>query len=119
MCGSRVLPLSSLLARTPRTRTRAQEGNGGVHDRTNFCAPVAMGDLVAYHWPSFRAALQRGGAGGIMCSANGVRGYPSCAHGEWNNGMLRGQWGWNGAMVTDGNGVGEDWRWCAHCSSQG
>lgn len=24
--------------------------------------------------------------------------------------MLRGQWGWNGAMVTDGNGVGEGAR---------
>ena len=48
-----------------------QEGNGGPHDRTNFCATIALKDLAAYHWPAFRSAVQRGKAGGMMCAASG------------------------------------------------
>lgn len=83
-----------------------QEGNGGVHDRTHFCADIAYSDLVTYHWPSFKSAVQIGKAGGIMCSANGVNGYPSCAHSDYNNQIMRNQWMFDGAIVTDGNGVG-------------
>jgi len=92
-----------------------QEGNFGAHDRTHFCAPLALRDLVSYFWPPFYAAVARGRAGGVMCAASGygVGGAPgaaSCAHGEINNGVLRAQWGFDGAMVTDGNGVGDLWQ---------
>jgi xylan 1,4-beta-xylosidase len=83
-----------------------QEGNGGPHDRTNFCATIDPGYLSGYFWPAFKSAVVQGHVGGIMCSANGVNGLPTCAHSEFNNGVLRGEWGWTGAMVTDGNGVG-------------
>ena len=83
-----------------------QEGNGGPHDRTHFCATVSLADLVRYHWPGFKSALQRGKAGGVMCAANGYNGAASCAHGEVNNGVLRDEWGADFALVTDGNGVG-------------
>ena len=88
-----------------------QEGNFGPHDRTHFCAPVSLRSLVEYHWPPFHAALVTARAAGVMCAANGygVDGAPgaaSCAHADFNNGVLRDQWGWGGAMVTDGNGVG-------------
>ena len=96
-----------------------QEGNFGPHDRTCFCANVTLKSLVTYFWPPFYAAVTRGHAGGIMCSANGygVDGAPgqaSCAHSEFNNGVLRGQWGFDGAMVTDGNGVGNLWQRFGH-----
>jgi len=48
-----------------------QEGNGGAHDRTNFCANVSRASLASFFLPSFKAAIQRGHAGGVMCSANG------------------------------------------------
>ena len=88
-----------------------QEGNFGPSDRTHFCAPVSLPALVEYHWPPFQAAVQKGRAGGIMCSANGygvdgAAGLPSCAHADFNLQVLRGQWGFQGAQVTDGNGVG-------------
>ena len=83
-----------------------QEGNGGVHDRTNFCAEISLPLLVTYFMPSFKAALQRGKAGGVMCAASGYNGFASCAHSDFNNGVMRGQWGGDFAMVTDGNGVG-------------
>lgn len=92
-----------------------QEGNFGPHDRTNFCAPISLRSLVEYHLPPFQAAVQRGRVGGVMCAASGygIDGAPgaaSCAHGEINNGVLRDTWGFDGAMVTDGNGVGNLWR---------
>jgi beta-D-xylosidase 4 len=83
-----------------------QEGNGGVHDRTNFCADIAPVYLTSYFMPPFKAALQRGKAGGIMCAANGYNSKASCAHGDINNGVFRDLWGGDFAMVTDGNGVG-------------
>ena len=92
-----------------------QEGNGGAHDRTHFCAPTDLASLVSYFWAPFKAALQRGRAGGLMCACSGYgytpgsSGQPSCSRSEINNGVLRGQWGWEGAMVTDGNGVGDLW----------
>jgi beta-glucosidase len=72
---------------------------------------VTLQALVEYHWPPFMAAVTRGGAGGIMCSANGygidgAPGQASCAHSDVNSAVLRAQWGFGGAMVTDGNGVG-------------
>ena len=83
-----------------------QEGNGGVHDRTNFCADIAPVFLTAYFLPPFKAALQRGKAGGIMCAANGYNSKPSCAHDDINNGVFRELWNGDFAMVTDGNGIG-------------
>jgi len=82
-----------------------QEGNKGVHDRSKFCATIDPPLLTGYMWPPFKAAAQIG-VGGLMCSANGINGFPSCGHSDYNNGVLRGTWGWDGAIVTDGNGVG-------------
>jgi beta-D-xylosidase 4 len=96
-----------------------QEGNGGVHDRTHFCAPTSRRDLVEYFLPPFYAAAVRGRAGGFMCAASGygIDGAPgaaSCAHGDFNNGVLRDAWGWEGHFVTDGNGVGYLWESYGH-----
>ena len=41
-----------------------------------------------------------------MCAASGYSSFPSCAHADYNNGVMREQWGGDFAMVTDGNGVG-------------
>jgi hypothetical protein len=63
-----------------------------------------------------------------MCAASGVNGLPSCARGDYNNGILRDEYGWDGFFVTgkrpldceilrrckvsnaDGNGVGYLWQ---------
>jgi beta-D-xylosidase 4 len=86
-----------------------QEGNKGPHDRSRFCATVEPKYLVSFFWPAFKAAVQAG-VGGFMCSANGVNGQASCAHGDFTNGVVRGTWGWpHGFVVTDGNGIGSLW----------
>ena len=50
-----------------------------------------------------------------MCSANGygfdgAPGHASCAHADVQNGIYRDEWGWEGAIVTDGNGIGYLWQ---------
>jgi len=96
-----------------------QDGNFGPHDRTHFCAPVTRRALVEYFWPPFRAAVERGRAGGLMCAASGygidgAPGQAACARADVNEGVVRAQWGFEGAMVTDGDGVGYLWTSYGH-----
>lgn len=103
-------PLLPLPRNAPKSYD--QEGNFGAHDRSSFCANITLQSAVSYHMPPFYAALTRGRAGGLMCSTNGygINGAPgqaSCAHADFNNGVLRDQWGADFSMVTDGNGVGD------------
>jgi hypothetical protein len=84
-----------------------QEGNSGPHDRTHFCAPISRAAMTEYFLPPFYAALVRGKAGAMMCAASGygldgAPGAASCAHGDFNNGVLRDEWGWQGLIDTDG-----------------
>ena len=88
-----------------------QEGNSGPHDRTQFCAPISRAAMTEYFLPPFYGALVRGKAGAMMCAASGYGldgepGAASCAHGDFNNGVLRDEWGWQGLIDTDGNGIG-------------
>ena len=69
--------------------------------RFNFDAQVPLGDLVSYYLVPFKAATQRGLAGGLMCSYNSVGGIPMCANGFLNNEIARGQWGWDGFIISD------------------
>ena len=92
-----------------------QEGNSGPHDRTHFCAPITRAAMTEYFLPPFYAALVRGKAGAMMCAASGygldgASGAASCAHADFNIGVLREEWGWDGIQDTDGNGVGYLWQ---------
>lgn len=49
--------------------------------------------------PAFRACVEKGGAGSIMCSYNAVNGIPNCASDYLNNQIARGQWGFEGYIV--------------------
>lgn len=69
--------------------------------RFNFDAVVPLSDLVSYYLVPFKAATQRGLAGGLMCSYNAVNGIPMCANGFVNNVIVREQWGWDGFTISD------------------
>jgi len=79
-------------------------------DRHDFDAVVTYGELVEYFWPAFQSAFQRGKAQSTMCSYNAVyvrnqtqavKGVPSCANGFFNNGIIRGEWGFDGFIVSE------------------
>src|SRR5687768_104741 len=62
--------------------------------------------LREIYLPPFRAAVEAG-AGAVMASFNDLNGVPMHAHRELINGVLRGEWGWDGILVSDYTGIME------------
>jgi hypothetical protein len=82
--------------------------------RGEFNAVLTAHDLVEYYLPAFRSAFQRAHVAATMCSYNaetiqslGIEAVPSCADGFVINGIARGQWNWNGHVVSDCGAIGE------------
>jgi hypothetical protein len=101
--------------------------NWGGLNRASFNALISERDQVEYYYPAWRAAVQGGRTGSVMCSCecaalscfihvcsstthvcihprradNAVNGVPSCANSEFLNGVLRDQYGFDGLVVSD------------------
>lgn len=76
------------------------EGNWGT-DRGSFNAIVNDQDQVEYYWPAWRAAVEGAHIHSIMCSYNAVNDVPSCGNNLFMNVVARGQWGFDGYIVSD------------------
>jgi beta-glucosidase-like glycosyl hydrolase len=81
--------------------------------RGEFNAILTAHDLVEYYLPAFRSAFQRAHTTASMCSYNamsvielGIEAVPSCADGFVINGIARGQWNWQGHVVSDCGAIG-------------
>ncbi|MET0290707.1 MAG: glycoside hydrolase family 3 N-terminal domain-containing protein, partial [Pseudoxanthomonas sp.] len=87
-------------------RTIASPKHLAVHSgpepgRHGFDVDVSPRDLEATYLPAFRAALVDGGAQSVMCAYNALHGTPACAA-EWLiDGRVRGDWGFDGYVVSD------------------
>ncbi|KAL4805784.1 glycosyl hydrolase family 3 C-terminal domain-containing protein [Aspergillus unguis] len=57
--------------------------------------------LREVYFPAFRAAVQQGEAGSVMCSYNKVNGEHACESSWLLNDVLKGEWGFEGFVVTD------------------
>lgn len=66
-------------------------------------APAAMGprELREIFLPPFEAAVRLSQAASIMASYNEIDGVPSHVNGPLLNGIARGEWGFQGAVVSD------------------
>ena len=62
--------------------------------------------LREIYLPPFRAAIEAG-AGSVMASFNDLNGVPMHAHDALIDGVLRGEWGWDGVLVSDYTGIME------------
>ncbi len=62
---------------------------------------VSKHDELDTYFPGFRAAVVEGKAGSIMCAYNAVNGVPACANEYLLQDQLRGQWGFQGYVVSD------------------
>jgi beta-glucosidase len=62
--------------------------------------------LHEVYLPPFRAAVQAGVAT-VMAAFNEVGGVPMTAHRRLLRDLLRGEWGWNGVVVSDWTAIGE------------
>lgn len=58
-------------------------------------------DLEETYLPAFKASVQEGQAGSVMCAYNAVNGVPACANQALIKETLRGKWGFEGFVVSD------------------
>lgn len=71
--------------------------DGGQNGGASSIGPRA---LHQFFLPPFKAAVEAGAAG-IMTAYNSIDGIPCTAHDELLRGVLRGQWGFRGLVVSD------------------
>ena len=78
--------------------------------RHRFQANVTAQELEETYLPAFRACVMEGNAQQIMCSYNSIavsggphpyNSTPACLDGVILNNMMRGDWGFNGSVVSD------------------
>lgn len=81
----------------------ANVGDGG---RDSYPAEVSRGWLEALHFPPFREALRAGGARSVMASYNSIDGAPATASRWLLTDKLRGDWGFDGVVISDAGAVG-------------
>ena len=62
--------------------------------------------LREYYFPAYKACLDAG-ATSIMPSFNSLNGVPSVANKWLMNDVLRGEWGYDGLVISDYNAIGE------------
>ena len=85
------------------------EGNvAPATPRKSFDAIVSEQDQVNYYWAPWRMVVENTELQGIMCSYSSVNGLPNCANEQWLNGIVRGQWFFDGVIFSDGGGISDD-----------
>ena len=81
--------------------------SGPETGRHEFNARVTEKDLEYTYLPAFRATLSGTGAYSVMCAYNRVDGTPACANSDLLQTRLRGDWGFQGYVVSDCGAVGD------------
>lgn len=71
--------------------------------------------LYEIYLPAFKAAVQEGGAYSIMGAYNKINGYHCCENKRLLDGILRMEWGFDGAVISDWGGVHKT-KEAAECS---
>ena len=82
--------------------------------RHRFDVVPSERDLNHTYLPAFRAAMVEGKADSIMCSYNSVDGKPACANPDLLEKTLRGQWGFQGYVVSDCGAIRDIYNETAH-----
>ncbi len=69
--------------------------------RHSFDAVVGKQDLYETYLPAFKACIQEGHVEAVMGAYNRINGVPCCANKELLEDVFRGQWGFQGHVVSD------------------
>ena len=75
--------------------------NNREDNRNNYMSLVDARTLNEIYLPGFKAAVREGHAWSVMTSANGVNGDFVSDSRALLNGILKGQWGFDGLVMTD------------------
>jgi beta-glucosidase len=87
----------------------------GVHsgpepERHRFDAKASLKDMRESYLPAFEALVREGHVASVMCAYNAVNGQPACASEDLLYRFLRGEWGFDGYVVSDCDAVANIWR---------
>ena len=74
---------------------------GPDSQRFHFDARVTDDDLRLTYLPAWRALAASGALGGVMSAISGLNGVPSVAHRTLLTDVLRGEWGFDGFVISD------------------
>jgi beta-glucosidase len=81
----------------------ANVGDGG---RDSYPVEVSRRLLEEIHFPPFKAAIQIAGARSVMTAYNSVDGSPATQNRALLNGVLKGEWGFTGFVISDAAATG-------------
>ena len=84
--------------------------SGPEPDRHGFDATAYERDLRETYLPAFRATIVEGKAYSVMCAYNRTNGEPCCANKQLMTDILRGEWGFNGYVVSDCGAIYDIWH---------
>jgi beta-glucosidase len=75
--------------------------SGPEPSRHQFDVQPSERDLRDTYLPAFRASIVEAKADSVMCAYNSVDGAPACANTDLLQKILRGEWGFQGYVVSD------------------
>jgi beta-glucosidase len=84
--------------------------SGPEPSRHQFDAQPSARDLNETYLPAFRASIVEGKADSVMCAYNRVDGVPACANTDLLQKRLRGDWGFQGYIVSDCGAIADIYR---------
>src|SRR5258708_4860675 len=84
--------------------------SGPEPSRHEFDVKPNERDLRETYLPAFRASIVEGKADSVMCAYNGVEGVPACASADLLTKRLRGEWGFQGYIVSDCGAISDIFR---------
>ena len=81
--------------------------SGPEPERHRFDAVVSDYDLYDTYLPAFEAAVRRGHVQSVMGAYSSLDGVPDCANPRLLGTILRGEWGFDGYVVSDCGAIGD------------
>ena len=84
--------------------------SGPEPERHAFDAIAYERDLRETYLPAFRATILEGKAYSVMCAYNRTNGEPCCANKRLMKDILRGEWGFDGFVVSDCGAIYDIWK---------
>jgi beta-glucosidase len=81
--------------------------NNSEYNRHNGSADVSERWLREYYLAAFKAAIMEGGAFSVMTAYNAINGIPASANPWLLDDVLRGEWGFQGYIVSDCGAVSD------------
>jgi beta-glucosidase len=84
--------------------------SGPEPERHSFDAKAAERDLRETYLPAFRATIVEGKADSVMCAYNRTNTEPCCANKRLMTDILRGEWDFNGYVVSDCGAISDIWQ---------